>query len=255
MITLKGVKMQESVTSNIYKKFRKSDLKPVILTILFFLIIFFICGILIVSRRSNIYFVARKIYFVYIDKTKDQQLLIDKQDKIIKQGGAGVFVAKNNDYYLTTSAYLNLEDAKLVAKTISNQDIKASVVELTCKDINKNNQNLLKQNQAYFNLFKYLYSLLEKIENICFLFARGDLKESKLISDLVLSKLEIQNFQKQCSIEKIDELNELTVFADFVVKELDVMFNNFFKSTHKEAECYKLCVKYFVGYINFCNNF
>ncbi len=246
--------MQDCVTHIVRKKIKKSRLKPVIFGTIFFLLIFLISGILVVSKRSNVCFYARSFYFVYADKNRDSNLMLSAKDQIKKLGGAGVFIEKNYEHYLVVSVYSSKDDAKGVASGLEVLGKSASVVDLTSKEVSKKYQNLLKQNQNYFDLFNYLFNFQSILENLCFSFAKGELSEGKLMSSLVEAKLEIQKLVSLCESENIKDLKPIINSAGLVASYIDNAFDKFFSATSKESVCYELGVRFVVCYIELCDN-
>ena len=176
--------MQESVTLTRIKIPKKRALKPVIFISLFFLIIFFISAILVVSKRSNMCFEARTYYIVYADKNKNSDLLFKVQKNVKDLGGAGVLFEKNNEYYVAISVYNNKDDAKEIAGKLIAYE-KSGVIEYVCKSVSNNYRNQIRENQNYYNLFKFLYDFLIEYETLCYKYVKAEISEGIFISTLI----------------------------------------------------------------------
>lgn len=246
--------MQESVTSHYRKRKKKCVLNPVIFACLFFFIIILISAILISSKRSNLCFEKRNFYVVYIEKNKSSSLLLSEQDKIKKLGGAGVFVSKNNDFYLSTSIYNKKDDANNVAEQLKTIYDGAGVVDISCNEISKQYQSLLKENQVYFDLFNFLYNFTNSYENLCYDYIKGQISEGRFMSQLLAEKLNIEKQLELCKKNENKKLLVLTQYANLLLVHFNKVFDKFYTSTNKESICYELFVNFCLTYIDMCNN-
>ena len=246
--------MQYCVTAASKKRKYKSHLKPVILGVLFFFIIFLIFTILVVSKRENVCFYEKTYYFVYADKSRDASLLLDEQDKIKKLGGAGVFVEKNNQQHLVVSVYLNKEDAKEIEKGLGDNFQGSGVVEISKKEVSKKYINFLKQYENYFTLFKFLSEFDKNLQSLIFGYSKGEISDGKLMSGLVGYKLDLQNLLKIVSSQNIEDLASLKSTSESLIESIDYVFDKFFSTSSKESLCHELLAGFVVLYIDLCNN-
>lgn len=247
--------MQESVTRKHLKRHGKHRIKPLIFTILFFLIIFFITAILIISKRSNSCFLSREFYFVYTNKSKSEGLLKISQNKIKEAGGAGVIIQSGDYFYVTSSVYFNKADAENVKSRLESAGFDAEILVVYSSQIAKKYQNLLKQNQSYFELFKQIYDLPEILEKKCYDFLSGKINEAEFISILTKIKIEIQSKQKLCEQELIDDLQPLLYINNIIINNIDNLFNKFVISVRKESLCYECYTSAAKNFIELCSNF
>lgn len=247
--------MQYCVTTSLAKRQYKHRLKPVIFSILFFLIIFFITAILIISKRSNNYFLSKEFYFVCVGKSENESLLENEKSKIKDIGGAGLIIKNGEWFYVTSSVYFDEDDAKSVKSRLENAGFNAEILAIKSKKIDKKYQNLFKQYQNHFDLFKFIYNLPQTLETYCYEYICGRIKEGEFISSLTKIKLEIQSKQKLCEQEPNDELNPLYNIINDIINNIDNLFNKFFISSKKESLCYECYSNVSYEFIKLCDNF
>lgn len=246
--------MQDSVTREAKKRTQKHTLKAVIFTVLFFFIIFLISAVLVVSKRSNLCFEARTFYVVYADKNKNSSLLLNTQSLVKDLGGAAVIFDKNNEYYVAVSVYNSKDDSKEIADGLKGGFSNASVTELSCKEISNKYRNLLKQNQAYFDLFYYIYEFSINFEQLCYGYAKGDMSEGKFMSSFLAHKLEIEKQIENCNHAKIDELSVVVDYANLMIVYFEKVFDKFYTSTSKQSVCFEFFVSFALCYTSLCDN-
>lgn len=250
----RGVKMQDSVTRKVIKRTQKTKLKAVIFTVLFFFIIFLISAILVVSKRSNLCFEARTFYMVYVDKNKNSTLLSNLQNLVKDLGGAAVVFDKNNEYYLTASVYSNKDDAIEIADGLKGSFSSASIIELSCKGVSNKYRNLLKQNQAYFDLFHYIYDFSLNFEQLCYGYVKGDTSEGKFMSSFLAHKLEVEKLIENCALVQNKELSAVCDYANLMIVYFEKVFDKFYQSTSKQSVCFEFFVSFVLCYSSLCDN-
>lgn len=246
--------MQDSVTHKKLKYRKKSRLKAVIFTILFFFIIFFISAILVVSKRTNICFEARRFYVVYAEKNKNSNLLLNSQSLVKDLGGAAVIFNKQHEFYLAISVYNNKEDANEILGGLKSTFPKSAVSELTCKEVSNKYKNLLKQNHVYFDLFNYLYNFSLNFEQLCYGYSKGELGEGKFMSSFLAHKLEIEKLIQNCDEYCNNELSMIVDYANLIIVQFEKVFDKFYSSSSKQSVCFEFYVNFVIIYIDLCNN-
>ena len=227
-------------------KSEKSKKLSIIFFVLFFVLIIFISSILISSKKKNICFEARRFFIVYAEKSRDKNSLINVQEQIKKQGGAGVFLEKNNEYYVAVAGYNNKDSANEVLKNISNKFVGGGVLELSCKSASLENKNLMHKNREWFELVNVLYKFLFDYESWCFDYVSGIIGEGEFMSRMVVKKLEIQSIVERCKQNIVDDIKSVLDFADLKISLFEKLFDKFYGSNNKEH----LCFEFFVLYIN-----
>jgi len=243
--------MQDCVTHTFKKSKRKQRLNAVIFAVVFFFLIFLIFSILIISKRSNILFEPRTFFVVAVFKNKDKSLLAETQSEVKSLGGAGVFVKKDNHYYLAAGIYLNKFDAKSVCDGMIGIYAESEVIELHCKGISRSFQNQIKQNDVAFELLKFLNNHLESLQQDVFDFAKGETSEGKFMSKIIADKIELE---KLISRQNNDELKLLKDYSKVVAELFDTFVNKFYVSDKQNSLCYEFMTNFYLTYFELCEN-
>ncbi len=246
--------MQESVTWGRRKRYKKTGLKPVVFTVLFFVIIFLISAILVVSKRNNLCFEARRFYVVYSAKNKTEQMLLETQKKTSDMGGAGVILEKDNDFYVAVSVYNSKDDALEIAKTIKDTFAGAGVVELSSKAVARNVRNEIRQSHNYFLLYETIYNYLNEYQTNCFEYAKGNILEGKFMSGLVAKKLEFETLVENCKSENIEQFKAVLACVEEIIKNAKSVFDKFYTAKSKQSVCFEFLVKLDLEFVNLCKN-
>ncbi len=246
--------MQECVTKVKRKTSKKSGAKAVIFSVLFFFIIFLVTAILVVSKRSNLCFSVRSFHIVYAGKDKTEELVLDLQKQIKDLGGAGVIFEKNTEFLVAVSVCNDGGDAKDVARGLQASFEGAGVTEIVCKGIPRKKQNFIKENVAYFELFKQLFALSKDYEGLCYDFTGGKISEGRFMSSLFERRLLLEELFERCDEENLPELGAILHFAKFTLEKIDALTNKFYVSKTKESLCYEFFVEFCLKYCEMCDN-
>lgn len=247
--------MQESVTSSKRKKKQLDGVKSVIFTVLFIFIFFLIFSILVVSKRSNICFEPQTFYLVYVQKDKNQEVLLENKSKVKNLGGAGIIVEKNKVYYLAVSIYQKKDDAVEIKNNIEKQFKESGVVELLSKSISNKYRKLLKQNDCYFIIYKKIYDLIDENESLIFNYVKGEIGDGKFISTLLAEKIELEKLKESCEKQKVVDLEVLLEYISILLSHYENILNKFYTVDLKESLCFEFFINYVQTYIELSNNF
>lgn len=244
--------MQETVTLVERKKNKKLNINPVISTVLFFLIIFLISAVLVVSKRSNLFFETRTFYVVYAQKDKNKSVLAEQQSKVKNLGGAAVLLEKNNEYYLAVAIYLTKDDANEVKKNLQSQFLSAGIVEFSALSVSNKYKNIIKKNDFHLQQFKQLNNFLSEYQEIMFLYAKGEISEGKFISTMLAKKIDIEQLKLKCEKENVSDLKLFDEYVGIFISQFDYLLTKFYSIDTKESLCFEFFINYCQTYIDFC---
>lgn len=236
--------MQVCVTATKSKRLNKHQIKSVISVILVFLFVFISMIVLINLKKKDLVFEQQCFYLVYADTSRKESLL-ENEKKIVKNlGGAGSVYKSKDNFYLSVSVYIDINDAYDVKNNIISNFVSSDVYTIKTKSVSKSIKKRIKKNTQTYNLLKFMYEYIRDFYEIENDYLSGNITESKFLTELLGYKLELENKAKTKSIE--DDISKIiSEYGLLISLQLSNFLNNFYIETSKQSY---IC-NYFVALI------